>query len=121
MSWKQETRMYLAEKLIHWAFIIAPHNYEGLRLKLHIGEYAERMYKKLNQNKDMNTEETTEKKSNLLYTLLGVVLIWIGVIAIGVFWAWVFDGEQFLIRNVLLFPFTMVGLYATRWTWQYYR
>ena len=52
MSWKQETRMYLAEKLIHWAFIIAPHNYEGLRLKLHIGEYAERMAKKLNQNKD---------------------------------------------------------------------
>jgi hypothetical protein len=52
MSWKQETRMYLAEKLIHWAFIIAPHNYEGLRLKLHIGEYAERMAKKLKQNKD---------------------------------------------------------------------
>ena len=52
MSWKQETRIYLAEKLIHWAFIIAPHNYEGLRLKLHIGEYAERMAKKLNQNKE---------------------------------------------------------------------
>ena len=42
----------IGEKLIHWAFIIAPHNYEGLRLKLHIGEYAERMAKKLNQNKD---------------------------------------------------------------------
>ena len=53
MSWKQETRMYLAEKLIHWAFIIAPHNYEGLRLKLHIGEYA----KKLNQNKVIITLE----------------------------------------------------------------
>ena len=69
----------------------------------------------------MNTKKATKEKANLLYTLLAVVLIWIGVIAIGVFWAWVFDGEQFLLRNVLLFPFTMGGIYTTRWIWQHYR
>ena len=69
----------------------------------------------------MNTGKATKKIANLLYTLLAVVLIWIGVIAIGAFWAGVFDGEQFLLRNVLLFPFTMVGLYTTRWIWQHCR
>jgi hypothetical protein len=71
--------------------------------------------------KDMNTKDNTKKRENLLYTLLAVVLIWMGIIAIGVFWAWVFDGEQFLLRNVLLFPFTMVGIYTTRWVWRHYR
>ena len=66
-------------------------------------------------------EKATKKTANLLYTLLTVVLIWIGVIAIGVFWAWVFDGEQFLLRNVLIFPFTMAGIYTTRAVWWHYR
>tara|TARA_R110002153_G_scaffold61561_2_gene166043 strand:- start:1610 stop:1819 length:210 start_codon:yes stop_codon:yes gene_type:complete len=69
----------------------------------------------------MNTEKATKKTANLLYTLLAVVLIWIGVIAISGFWAWVFDGEQLVLRNVLLFPFTMVGIYTTRLIWQHYR
>jgi hypothetical protein len=62
----------------------------------------------------MNTEKAIKKTANLLYTLLAVVLIWVGVIAIGVFLALVFDGEQFLLRCVLMFPFTMAGIYATR-------
>ena len=62
----------------------------------------------------MNIEKATKKTANLLYTLLAAVLIWVGVIAIGVFWALVFDGEQFLLRCVLMFPFTMAGTYATR-------
>jgi len=69
----------------------------------------------------MNTEKATKEKANLLYTLLVVVLIWVGVIAIGVFLAWVFNDEQFLLRNLLLFPFTMVGIYSTRAVWQHYR
>ena len=69
----------------------------------------------------MITEKATIKTANLLCTLLAVLLIWVGIIVIGVFWAWIFDGKQFLIRNVLLFPFTMVGIYTTRWIWQYYR
>lgn len=56
-----------------------------------------------------------------LCALLAVLLIWIGVIAIGVFWACVFDGEQLLLRNLLLFPFTMIGIYATLEVWQLYR
>lgn len=69
----------------------------------------------------MNTEKLIKEKAKLLYTLLTVVLIWIGIIAIGVFWAWVFDGEQFLLRSVLLTPFTMAGIYTTKWIWRYYR
>ena len=69
----------------------------------------------------MNTEKVIKEKANLLYTLLTVVLIWIGIIAIGVFWAWVFDGEQFLLRCVLLVPSTMVRIYTTKWIWRYYR
>jgi membrane protein YdbS with pleckstrin-like domain len=69
----------------------------------------------------MNTEKATKKTANLLYTLCAAMLVWIGVIAIGVFWAWVFDGEQSALRNVLLFPFTMVGIYTTIWIWKHYR
>lgn len=69
----------------------------------------------------MNTEKATKKTANLLYTLLAVVLIWVGVIAIGVFWALVFDGEQFLLRCVLMFPFTTTGIYTTRAVRWHYR
>lgn len=75
----------------------------------------------LNKHKIMNAEKATKKTVNFLYTLLAIVLIWIGVIVIGVFLAWVFDGEQHLLRNVLIFPFTMGGIYITRWIWQHYR
>ncbi len=37
----EELRMYLAEKLLNWAFDIAPHNQEGKALKIHIFRYTE--------------------------------------------------------------------------------
>ena len=47
-----ELRMYLAEKLLSWAFDVAPNNKEGLFLKLYVGRYAVSVNEKLNQNKD---------------------------------------------------------------------
>jgi ABC-type sugar transport system permease subunit len=69
----------------------------------------------------MNVGKVTKKKVNLLYALLAIVHVWIAVLAIGVFWRWVFSGEQFLIIYMLLFPFTMVGLYVSKWIWQHCR
>ena len=49
---KIELRMYLAEKLLSWAFDVAPNNKEGKLLKMHIGSYAQKKvteYKKSNE------------------------------------------------------------------------
>jgi ABC-type sugar transport system permease subunit len=69
----------------------------------------------------MNVGKVTKKKVNLLYALLAIVHVWIAVLAIGVFWAWVFGGEQFLIRNILLSPSVIVGLYVSEWIWQHHQ
>ena len=69
----------------------------------------------------MNTKKAKKGKVNFLYKLLSAVFIWIGIIAVGVFWSWVFGGEQFLLTSLLLFPFTIIGIYSTRAVWQYYK
>lgn len=42
-----ELRMYLAEKLLSWAFDVAPNNKEGKFLKFYVGGYAVSVNEKL--------------------------------------------------------------------------
>jgi len=53
-----------------------------------------------------------------IYLLLSTFLVWAGVIAVGVFLIWLCGEEQFLLRTVLIFPFTMVGVYKTIDIWR---
>tara|TARA_B100000900_G_scaffold324008_1_gene283606 strand:- start:554 stop:700 length:147 start_codon:yes stop_codon:yes gene_type:complete len=46
-----ELRMYLAEKILSWAFYIAPNNKEGKFLKLYVGGYAVSVMEKLKNKK----------------------------------------------------------------------
>ena len=68
----------------------------------------------------INIKDNIKKKANLLYILLTTILIWMGIIGIAVFWAWVFDGEYFSLRIILLYPFAMIGIYTTQWIWWHY-
>ena len=74
----------------------------------------------------MNDLQKSNKKepNNCCYTLLAVVLIamiWIGVLAIGVLLAWMFDGGQFILRWILIQPFSIAGVFGTMAIWRYYR
>ena len=74
----------------------------------------------------MNDLENSNKKetNNCCYTLLAVVLIaliWIGVLAIGVLLAWMFDGGQFILRSLLIQLFSIAGVFGTIAVWKYYR
>jgi flagellar basal body-associated protein FliL len=72
----------------------------------------------------MQTENVSkEQKGNDANRVLAVVLIsllWIAVLAVGVILAWLFDGEQFLIRCILIQPFSFGALFATRSVWSHY-
>ena len=46
-----ELRMYLAKKLLSWAFDVAPNNKEGKFLKLYVGGYAVSVIEKLKNKK----------------------------------------------------------------------
>jgi hypothetical protein len=57
-------------------------------------------------------------------TVLAVVLIslvWIAVLTIGVILAWIFDGGEFFIRTILIMPYSLGGVYASRSVWRHYR
>ena len=72
----------------------------------------------------MNTENVSkEQKGNDANRVLAVVLIsllWIAVLAVGVILAWLFDGEQFIIRCILIQPFCIGAIFATRSVWSHY-
>jgi hypothetical protein len=64
-----------------------------------------------------------ETKSNAFSILLAIVLIaliWIGVVAIAVLLAFIFDGGQFVLRCILIQPFSIGGVFSTRAVWKYY-
>lgn len=46
-----ELRMYLAEKLLFWAFDVAPNNKEGKFLKFYVDGYAVSVIEKLKNKK----------------------------------------------------------------------
>jgi hypothetical protein len=48
---KSEIRMYIAEKLISWAFDITPWNDEGQKLRVHIANYYYDKIKEYEDNK----------------------------------------------------------------------
>lgn len=64
-----------------------------------------------------------EQKGNDVNRVLAVVLIsllWMAVLAVGVILAWLFDGEQFIIRCILIQPFSIGAVFATRSVWSHY-
>lgn len=72
----------------------------------------------------MNTENVSkEQKGNDANRVLAVVLIsllWMAVFAVGVILAWLFNGEQFIIRCILIQPFSIGAVFATRSVWSHY-
>lgn len=73
----------------------------------------------------MSTENVLKnQKSNFANRVLAVVLIsllWIAILVVSVLLAWLFDGEQVLIRGILIQPFTIAAVYATQSVWTHYR
>ena len=72
----------------------------------------------------MSTENISkEQKGNDANRVLAVVLIsllWMAVLAVGVILAWLFNGEQFLIRCILIQPFSIGAVFATKSVWSHY-
>lgn len=42
------------------------------------------------------------------------------VLAVGVMLAWLFNGEHFIIRCILIQPFSIGAVFATRSVWSHY-
>lgn len=62
-------------------------------------------------------------KSNAFSIMLAIVLIaliWICVVAIAVLLTFIFDNEQFVLRCILIQPFSIGGVFSTRSVWKYY-
>ena len=71
-----------------------------------------------------NKTSINHEKGNDANRFLAVVLIslvWMAVLTIGVIFAWLFDGGEFFIRTILILPFTLGGIYASRSVWEHYR
>jgi uncharacterized membrane-anchored protein len=76
----------------------------------------------------MNTENkeslNQSESGNLAKPMLAVVLIlliWIAVLAVGVILAMIFNNEQFIIRSILIFPFSIGAVYTSCCVWMHYR
>jgi len=79
----------------------------------------------LKTNSDMeNNTLTNHENGNDANRLLAVVLIslvWMAILTVGVILAWLFDGGEFIIRTILILPFSFGGVYASRSVWKHYR
>lgn len=52
--------------------------------------------------------------------LTGISLVWIAVLTIGVGLSFLFNGDEFLIRLILILPFVITGYKISDTIWQKY-
>lgn len=72
------------------------------------------------ENKNSINHQNGNDANRLLAVLL-ISLVWMVVLAIGVILSWRFDGGDFFIRAILILPFSMGAVFASRSIWQHYR
>ncbi len=71
----------------------------------------------------MENKTSINRNGNDANRLLAVVLIslvWMAVLTIGVILAWFFKGNEYVIRTILILPFSFGGVYASRSVWKHY-
>ena len=59
--------------------------------------------------------------ANHLLSILFISLVWMAVLVVGVILAVIFNGEQFVIRCILIQPFSIGAVFASRSVWKHYR
>jgi flagellar basal body-associated protein FliL len=69
----------------------------------------------------MKKEEQNGNDANRLLAVVLISLVWMAVLAIGVILAWLFKGDEHVIRTILILPFSFGGIYASRSVWKHYR
>lgn len=71
-----------------------------------------------------NNNSTNNERDNDANRFLAVVLIslvWASVLSVSVMLAYMFNGGEFLIRTILLIPFSFGGVHASRSIWKRYQ
>lgn len=71
--------------------------------------------------KAINKNPLEGNDANRLLAVVLISLVWVAVLAIGVIIAWLFKGDEFIIRTILILPFSFGGVYASRSVWKHYR
>jgi flagellar basal body-associated protein FliL len=72
------------------------------------------------ENKTSTNHENGNDANRLLAVML-ISLVWMAVLAVGVILAIIFNGEQFVIRCILIQPFSIGAVFASRSVWKHYR
>jgi len=57
------------------------------------------------------------KNNDYLSPLLLISLLWISVLSVGMLSASMLDGDYFILRLVIIWPFTFAGIQSTRIIW----
>lgn len=71
------------------------------------------------QTKNVSKEQKGNDANRVLAVVL-ISLLWIAVLAVGFILSWMFNGEQFIIRCILIQPFSIGAVFATRSVWSHY-
>lgn len=58
--------------------------------------------------------------TNRLLAVVLISLVWMAALAVAVVLAWIFNKEQFIIRCILIQPFSTGAVFASRSVWQHY-
>lgn len=71
--------------------------------------------------KETSNKQENANDANRFLAVVLISLVWVAVLTVGVILAWLFDGGEFIIRTILLLPFSLYGIYASRSVWEHYR
>ncbi len=74
----------------------------------------------MSKNKTSTNHENGNDANRLLAVVL-ISLVWIAVLAVGVILVMIFNGEQFVIRCILIYPFSIGAVFASQSVWKHYR